>query len=304
MNVKIRSPLRYYGGKTYLRTFLLDLIPHHDIYIEVFGGGGSMLLGKKPSKLEVFNDLNEEVVSLFRVIRDPDKFAKLYHLMLLTPYSKSDYDLCRDLYKVTMDEIEKAYAYLVTNRMSFSGDVDTGWTYSRFSGEKLILKTSQWLSMIEMLPAIHERFMSVQIDNRDFRKIISVYDNDKTFMYLDPPYMQESRTGGKKYKHEMEDKDHVDLIEILTNMRGKWLLSGYRGTLYDKMLKEYVNKDFETPLWTTNPNTTGHTRKTRMETVWANYNFIEQGELFINPKERDMFGMAKDDYGKLLKEDK
>ena len=94
--MELRSPVRWYGGKGNMVKKLLKLIPEHKIYVEVFGGGASLLFAKEPSPIEIYNDIDEGLVNFFRVLRDPEKFGKFYAKAVLTPYSRAEFYYCRD----------------------------------------------------------------------------------------------------------------------------------------------------------------------------------------------------------------
>lgn len=277
MRKKLRSPIWWFGGKGNMVAKLLPLIPPHRIYVEPFGGGASLLFAKKPSPVEVYNDLDSGLVNFFRVLRDPKKFERFHRLVSLTPYSREEYDFCRKTWETCEDDVERAYRWYVVARMSFSGRFGSSWSsvvtasYRGMAGT-----TSKWLSTIEMLPAIHARMMRVQIEKADFRRILERYDTPETFFYLDPPYVPETRKAGE-YKHEMSLEDHHDLVDRLLRLEGMAMLSGYAHDVH-RPLEEagWRRIDFGTAC-----NATGRTRQTgilgvgaakakqkRIESVW------------------------------------
>jgi DNA adenine methylase len=233
---RLRSPIQYIGGKGNLVSKLLKLIPPHRLYVEVFGGGASLLFAKEPSPVEVYNDIDSLLVNLFRVLRDEEKFEKFYRKVFFTPYSREEFYRCRDTLNEEDDEIEKAYKFFVIARMSFSGKIKSNsWSYALTSSYRgMAGKCSSWISTIELLPEIHARLMRVQIENDDFRKIIERYDTPNTLFYLDPPYVLETRKQ-KLYKYEMFIEDHKDLVNLLINIKGKAILSGYYHPVYSPL---------------------------------------------------------------------
>jgi site-specific DNA-adenine methylase len=183
----MRSPIYYFGGKGKMVKNLLPLIPPHKIYVEVFGGGASLLFAKKPSPVEVYNDIDSDLVNFFRVLRDPEKFEQFYRKAVLTPYSREEYCFCRETFRECQDDIERAYRFFVTARMSFSGRILHGWSFTvTDSSRGMAGAVSKWLSCLDGLPDIHERLMRVQIEHDDFRKIIPRYDTLETFFYCLP----------------------------------------------------------------------------------------------------------------------
>lgn len=249
-STKLRSPIGWFGGKGNMVSKLLKLLPPHDsykIYVEVFGGGGSLLFAKEPSPVEIFNDIDSDLINFFRVLRDEEKFEKFYRKVYCTPYSREEFLFCRETWENCDDEIERAYRFYITARMSFSGEFGSSWSYSvSLSRRNMSASCSRWLSTIEMLPEIHGRLMRVQIENDDFRNIIKRYDTENTLFYLDPPYVASTRKSGK-YRYEMTEEDHEELVNLLLNIRGKALLSGYKNEIYKTLENAgWIRIDFET----------------------------------------------------------
>jgi DNA adenine methylase len=246
----LRTPITWFGGKGNMTAKLLKLIPPHHTYVEVFGGGASLLFAKKPSPVEVYNDLDSGLVNFFRVLRDPDKFEQFYKKVYFTSYSREEYYYCRDTWDTVEDEIERAYRWYVAARMSFSGEFGGSWGYVvTASNRNMAAKCSKWLSIIEMLPEIHARVMQVQIENRDFRQIFQSYDTPETLFYCDPPYIIETRRNGG-YRYEMSLDDHRDLVEILLQIKGMAILSGYQHPVYTQLEESgWQRLDYKVPCY-------------------------------------------------------
>lgn len=282
---KLRSPIKYFGGKGNFCKNLLKFIPQHKIYVEVFGGGASLLFAKQPSPIEVYNDINSDLVNFFRVLRDEEKFEKFYKKVYLTPFSREERSFCYKTYKTCDDEIERAYRFFIVSRQSFGGCLDkTSWGFTiNTSNNNMAQACSGWLSIIEMLPEIHQRIMRVEIEHNHFRNIFKTYDTENTFFYCDPPYVYFTRKDGK-YEFEMTDKDHKELIDILISLKGKVILSGYNNDIYKK-LENYgwIRKDFDVCCYTV--GRTRHTgligdgsvkeKQKRIESIWLSPNCID-----------------------------
>ena len=229
---RLRSPVPWFGGKALMVGNLLPLIPEHEIYVEVFGGGASLLFAKEPSPVEIYNDLDSGLVLFFRCLRDPQKLRKLRRLLMTMPYSREEYCYCRDTWEDCEDEVQRAFRWFVVARMSFSGLFGNSWGATVTKSSRGMAGTSsRWMSAIEELPIIHERVMKTQIENNDFRKIFETYDTEETLFYVDPPYVPETRRGGA-YRHELNADDHRELVQILLGLKGMGLLSGYATNLY------------------------------------------------------------------------
>lgn len=229
---RLRTPIWWSGGRGRIVPKLLPLVPPHRIYVEVFGGGGSLLLAREPSMVEVYNDLDSGLVNFFRVLRDPGKFRRFHELAMLTPYSREEYCQCRETWEEAADDAEKAFRWFVVARGSFAGIFGRGWgSVVTTSARGMASTSSAWLSALSMLPAIHERMMRVQIEHADFRQILQRYDTPETFFHVDPPYVPETRKSGG-YRHELSLDDHRELVETVLRLQGKVMLAGYAHPVY------------------------------------------------------------------------
>jgi DNA adenine methylase len=267
---------------------LIPLVPKHRIYVEVFGGGASLLLAKEPSLVEVYNDLDAGLVNMFRVIRDPDLFTEFHRRVQLIPYSRGEFYRYRELWRSGRgldDPVENAVAFFVLARQNFGGRFGNSWGVAvTQSSRGMASEVSSWLSAIDLLPEVAERFLRVQIECLDWRRLLPIYDTEETFFYLDPPYLPSTRKSGQ-YTHELTDSDHEDLVDALLDLKGKALLSGYANTLYTKLeAAGWRRRDFATVCFAT-----GRTRASgirgpgsatakvpRTETIWANYDLPPQ----------------------------
>jgi DNA adenine methylase len=168
----MRKPIfPYPQGKYHLVKRLLELIPPHDIYVEVFGGAATLLFTKSPSKLEVYNDINSELVNFFRVLRDDEKWQKLQEKLLLTPYSREEFKLALQPAE-ELDEIERARRFFVRIQMSFGGKGET-FGYTRIAQKN---KTLTYFNKIANFEFFHNRIRSVIIENLDFEDVFKRYD--------------------------------------------------------------------------------------------------------------------------------
>ena len=269
--------MSWYGGKYYLVKKLVELIPRHDVYVEVFGGGAHLLFEKDPfiSKLEVYNDIDEGLVNFFRVLRDEKKAKKLVKMVYLTPYSRKEYFYCRDNWRNCEDEVERAYEWYVAVRQVFASVLGkkSGWRYSLQDRQNVMT----WINNVDRLVRAIERLKLVQVECLDFRELIRRYDSERTFFYCDPPYVMSTRKMKKAYEYEMDDKDHEDLIEILLRIKGKAMLSGYENDLYRRLEENgWVKRYFETVCHS--QKRIGERRDERVEVVWMNYDIEKESK--------------------------
>ena len=266
------TPFGYFGGKFFMADKLMPLFPDHKTYVEVFGGSGAILINKKPSEIEVYNDIDGELYNFFKVIADEKLFKKFQEKISLLPYSRECYYEYRDMRTDKLNKVERAVRfYYLIKSTRHSTCKYTGW---KFSVEANMPKR---IKSVDKLSLIHKRLSDVYIDNLDFRKLIANWDRPDTFFYLDPPYVvSSSKSGG--YMFEMTDKDHNDLIDILLNIKGKWLLSGYDNNIYNKRLSDFYRQDFNC-LANSLRYRDKNNNPVRTETVWANYDLNEQGQI-------------------------
>lgn len=286
----MRSPIVWFGGKGHMARKILPLFPEHHTYVEPFGGGASLLFAKRPSPVEVYNDLDSGLVQFFRVLRNKEKFEEFHRLVSLTPYAREEYNYCRENWTSQEDDVMRAYMWYVVARWARSGDFEGGGvrTVISESDRNMAATCSRWLSAIEMLPQIHTRIMRVQIEHQDFRTILDRYDTSETLFYCDPPYIQSTRSSGE-YKHEMTENDHEDFVDLLLGLRGMAVVSGYAHPIYAPLDDSgWTRHDFETAC-----HAAGRTRATgilgegaalekqkRIETVWCSPNCgVKQLEL-------------------------
>jgi len=277
----LRSPIIYYGGKGVLVYKLLNFIPEHKIYCEVFGGGASLLFAKRPSETDIYNDIDKELFNLFQVLKDKKKFEEFKRLVDLTLYARAEHQYCKRNYKKEKNKVKRAWMFYIMLRQSFSGLPNIGWSYCVNAARKnATVSVHRYWAGVNMLPQIHQRLLNVQIDCDDFRNVIPRYDTEKTFFYCDPPYLPQTRSSRSVYRHEMTFEEHEELIELLLKVKGKVMLSGYKNDLYKKLEDNgWIRVDIETSCFTA-----GRTRISgvlgegsakekykRVESIWMNY---------------------------------
>lgn len=269
----MRSPLIWFGGKGIFAAKIIPLIPPHVTYVEVFGGGASLLFAKSISQVEVYNDLDHNLVNFFRVIRDPETFKEFQRKVELTPYSREEYYYFKKTWDSVdlSDTVERAYRWYMVVRMSFSGSFTGGWSYSVNDGRMCMSKSvSEYLGAVANLPKVHQRIRTLQVDCRDFREILKFYDAEKTLFYLDPPYVEETRRNGG-YRCELTFEDHKDLVNILLKIKGMVILSGYNHSVYTPLEENgWVRKDFDTVCFASKSKGVDSRveKQKRIESIW------------------------------------
>lgn len=233
--------LHYPGSKWSMADWIISHMPPHQTYLEPFFGSGAVFFNKPPSPLETINDLDGDVVNLFRVIRDrPEELAQMVYW---TPYSREEYYASYDMEGA--DELERARRFLVRCWMARGAKTSdrTGWRHNidtAYSPNKPVAK--QWIDMPAKICMITERLQGVQIENQPAIQLIQRYNRPDVLIYADPPYLLSTRSG-RMYKHEMTDEDHAELLDVLDAHPGPVLLSGYANPLYDERLKHWHREE-------------------------------------------------------------
>jgi DNA adenine methylase len=224
---------------------LLPWFPRHRTYIEPFGGGASLLLAKPRGVEEVYNDLDERLVNLFQVIKDPTLFDEFFTQAALTPFSRAERIQARLSPDVPSDAVSRALSTFILSRQSFGGLIDkTAWglvTGTSVGG--MAQSTHQWLSAIQRLRQVHRRIKYVDVRHGSW-EALSDLDGSETLWYLDPPYVPETRRDGV-YANEMSLEDHAHMLKTIDRYNGMVLLSGYPNELYSLLEKTWIRFDFE-----------------------------------------------------------
>ena len=230
-----RPVLRYHGGKFRLAPWVIKHFPPHRCYVEPFGGAAGVLVQKERAYAEVYNDLDGEIVNVFRVLRDRDQCESLIDQLLLTPYARYEFDAA---YEPTTDPIERARRTLVRAEMGFgSAGATKGCTGFRIDTRRKHGTAQQlWTRFPESLTRVCTRLSGVMIENRPALNIIEQHDAEDTLFYVDPPYVMDTRNVGAKhgryYACEMTDDEHLQLLDKLCAVKGMVVLSGYGSALY------------------------------------------------------------------------
>ena len=279
----INSPIRYYGSKgNGLANRIYQYSPKpsdYDVYLEAFSGAANLLFTKKPSGVEIYNDLEKNVYSLFKVLSNKELFPKFKELCELTYYSKDIREEFKiDLKKEDLDVLERAYKYFYVNRTSFNGN--GGFSAISESIRRNMSKSvSDYLSSVDCLPEIHDRLSRVIVENSDGIELIEKHDKDRTFIYADPPYHQDTRTGAR-YKVDMNDEQQERFVSVALNLKkAKILISGYDCKEYNRL----TSNGFEKIEMEVNTQDSKRRPKTKTEVLWRNYKEekkIENGTLW------------------------
>lgn len=216
----------YPGGKVKISSWVTSFFPGHKIYVEPFGGAAGVLLNKAPSPLEVYNDLNSDLVNFFRVLRDKEKAAELIRRLKLTPYAREEY---YSFYPMPEgDDIERARALVCRSDMGIGIRMAVSESRSGFAADNSKIKRNArtFMNHVEKMGEIAERFRSVVIEHKDALELIPRYDSPDTLWYLDPPY---NCRYSFKYSAEV---DQEAILDAFQQVSGYVVLSEYENALY------------------------------------------------------------------------
>lgn len=235
--ITTRPVMRYHGGKWKLAPWIIENLPPHRVYVEPFGGAASVLLRKPRSYAEVYNDLDGEVVNLFRVLRDPSQARELKRLLILTPFARQEYELSQI---TASDPIEQARRTVFRSFAGFASTAASGNAtgFRANSNRSGTTPAHDWRNFPDALDAIIDRLRGVVIEMRNADEVIRQHDSVKTLFYVDPPYVHETRysdAARRAYRYEMTDGEHRQLSETLHDVAGMVVLSGYQSALYDEL---------------------------------------------------------------------
>lgn len=263
--------LRYHGSKFRLANWIINFFPSHQTYVEPFGGGAGVLLRKPRSYAEIYNDIDEDIVNFFRVLRDPESNRRLRELCTLTPYSRDEF---RAASVETSNPLERARRTAVRAMLGFgsSGATQKENGFSIDTRRKYSTVMDVWARYPDRLAAIGERFSGVLIENRPAAQVMQQHDAENALHNVDPPYLPTTRDNGgnRRYRYEMTEEDHVSLLNTLRSLKGSVVLSGYNSELYNDLLPEWHKSQTKSRI------SAGRGTKVNTECVWLNPQCVEQ----------------------------
>lgn len=233
--------VQWVGGKGNQLNDLLPLIPYDHGYCEPFGGGASVLMNRPRSEVEVYNDINGDVVALFRCMQDYDQFKLLQRRVEHTLWSKEEFRTAIAIqqhgraHHPSITELDKAWALLVIQNQGISGThckSEGNWSRSFMDSKN----TEKWLVRQGKLAEVHDRMKLVQIDSQDALDCMRYWDAPDMVFYVDPPYVLDTRGNRVYYENELALGEHEEMVQVLLKLKGKVVLSGYQSAVYDPLI--------------------------------------------------------------------
>lgn len=277
----MRAIFRYPGSKWGLADWIISYFPaeyENLVYLEAFAGSSAVFFNKRPGAVETINDMDGDVVNLFRVLRDCPE--ELKRVLSLTPYSREEYDLS---FEPCEDPLEQARRFMVKTTQAIGAKMDGKCGWRNHKQMKIGGTACKWGGITDTIDVAAARLRGntthlVQIEHMDALRLIERYNSRDVLMYLDPPYVRSSRKSGRLYRYEMDDEGQHRLLELVTASKAKIVLSGYASKMYDQALTGWYK-------FTSLSQTTSAAMAE--ECIWLNYeppcrqisiNEIEKGE--------------------------
>jgi DNA adenine methylase len=259
----LKTPLSYYGGKQQLAKLILGLIPEHRVYCEPFLGGAAIFFAKKPSKVEIVNDTNGEIINFYEVLKRD--FTALEKEVAISLHSRKMHNHAWVIYQnpELFDRIKRAWAIWMLANSSYGCMLDGGFGYDKITGGTTKKLANKKLNFTEDYAI---RLQNAQIECCDALKVIRSRDSESAFFYCDPPYVGSDQGHYDGYTQE----DFDGLLSLLESIKGKFLLSSFRNKTLDEFVERNGWHSFEVSMACSMTNKTGKSRK-KVEVFTANY---------------------------------
>lgn len=219
-----RAPFGYPGSKFKSLAKILPELPYYKVFVEVFGGAGNVILNRKRSVLDVFNDRYGGVVAFYRVLRDPVLLKRLMDRLSLTIHAREEFIFCKETWDKIDDDVERAARWYYMIQCSF---ISKGSYFARATNSPAPFNIH---NLLPLFPGIHDRFKTIQVENLDWEQCLKDFDSPDTVFYLDPPYYG---LDPGLYGHKFGKNEHTRMLEMIQGLSGFVALSGYTNELYD-----------------------------------------------------------------------
>jgi DNA adenine methylase len=267
--------MTYYGAKTTIASQIASLLPAHRHYVEPFAGSLAVLLAKPASRIETVNDLDHDLMTFWRVMRD--RPHDLAHVCALTPHSRAEYAHCRRTAPAVgeLEAARRVWVLLTQGRARSLRASKAGWRFYTSAAGTYTGMVGQLDGYLTRIAPAAARLRQVSLECRPALDIIAAYgQHADTLLYVDPPYLRSTRTS-LGYQHEMPtDTEHRQLADALHAAHAAVVLSGYPSTLYDHLYADWHHTII--PTGTGN----GGTWTARSEALWSNRPLTRQTGLF------------------------
>ncbi|MBU3131606.1 Dam family site-specific DNA-(adenine-N6)-methyltransferase [Clostridium gasigenes] len=227
----LKPPISRMGGKSKLRKVIIEMLPESTCYVELFFGAGWVYFGKEPSKIEVVNDVDKELINMFKMIKHHGP-----EMERLLKYEFSGRDIFEEYKNFSLEystDVNRAIRFLYLTNYSFASKGNNyGYGTSTLPNQKMFKET--------YLDPIRDRLKNTFVESLSFEKIIEKYDREHTVFFADPPYYE---TAG--YNNEFGEKEQLILFEKLSNIKGKFLLTINDHPMIRELYKDFNIKEVE-----------------------------------------------------------
>jgi DNA adenine methylase len=264
--MKIRSIVKYHGGKGRLYPWLLsNFPPNYKVYVELFGGAASVLLNKKASDVEIYNEIDSKMFNLVNVIKN--NFNEFIDKVKQIEYSEGNFLHYKSINYDELSFVDQAVCFYVLKRMSRGGmGKNFSWSSRQYSLGPA--EVHCWLTSFDNVKKAHDRLQNVILLNSNALDVIGLYDGPDTFFYADPPYLASTRISTNVYNHEFSLDSHKLLSDKLNLIQGRCMLSGYESEEYNNWFYSW-NKLFK--MASNHSSQVQGSKELKKECIWLNY---------------------------------
>jgi len=285
----MRPPTSYYGGKGRLAPWIASLLPAHRTYVEPFAGSAAVLFAKTASPTEIINDLDDQVVNFFRVLREDA--PALIRALQLTPYARGEYEHTNPNAH-DLDPVEQARRWYVRVNQSISHVAGPG----RPAGWAAAFNTNgadhahKFTALVDRLEACAERLRRVHLEHRPAVEVIAKYGVVDAVIYCDPPYLAATRSAqtkraGADYAVEYAtEAQHRELARALHHTPAGVLISGYPSALYAELYEARGWWRVDRVITRPTSNVSGGRGAAATEVIWSNRPLRQQLQLATSPR--------------------
>lgn len=263
-NIKFKTPITYYGGKQTMANIIIQMMPEHKLYCEPFAGGASVFFVKAPSEIEVLNDTNRELENFYKVVKND--FNSLKKEIENSLNSRDLYRRASVIYNNPdmFSEVMRAWALWVLSSQSFGSQIDGSWSYDK-SKNRIAKKVQNKKKYFT--EELATRLQNCSIESADACYVIRSRDTENSLYYCDPPYYN----ANMGHYGEYSLGDFRELLETLSKIKGKFILSSYPSEILDEYINKYnwFSKSFDMRISVNATKDTKQKRKT--EVLTTNY---------------------------------
>jgi DNA adenine methylase len=274
----MNQPLKWHGGKHYLASQIVALMPPHTHFVEPYAGGLTVLLSKPCEGVsEVVNDLNSDLTNFWQVLQDDALYRRFRRRAQAIPFSEVEFQNALEWLarKGRKQQVGRAVRFFIVCRQSLAGRMKDFAPLSRTRTRRgMNEQASAWIRAIDGLSEVHARLRRVVILNQPAIDVIRSQDGPETLFYLDPPYLPDTKSSQAFGDLEMTEQQHRELLDVITGLQGKVMISGYGSRLYDDRLGGWHRHTFKLP----NSAASGVMKRAMTEVLWCNFPPVAQKE--------------------------